>query len=67
MVWHVELATPKVVDENVLPPGRMVGGYSRQDGGEEVEERLDPHGREPIGQRVDDLRSRMRVVGDVVG
>ena len=45
----------------------MVGGYGRQAGGEEVEERLDPHGREPIGRWVDDLRSRLRVVGDVVG
>ena len=67
MVRHVALATPKVVDEHVLPPGRMVGDDGRQAGGEEVEERLDPNGREPIGRWVDDLRSRLWVVSDAVG
>ena len=56
-----------VVDEHVPLPGRMVCDDGRQADGEEVEERLDPRGREPIGRWVDDLRSRPWVVGDAVG
>ena len=48
-----------VVDERVLLPGRMVCDDGRQADGEEVEERL--------GRWVDDLRSRLWVVGDAVG
>ena len=47
------------MDEHVLLPGRMICDDGRQADGEEVEERL--------GRWVDDLRSRLRVVGDVVG
>ena len=56
-----------IVDEHVLLPGRRVYDDGRQADGEEVEERLDPRGREPIGRWVDDLRSRLWVVGDAVG
>ena len=59
---HVALATPKVVDEHVLLPGRMVCDDGRQADGEEVEERLRPRGREPIGRWVD----RLWVVGDAI-
>ena len=45
----------------------MVGDDGRQAGGEEVEERLNSRGRDPIGRWVDDLRSRLWVVGDDVG
>ena len=66
MVRYVALATPQVVDEHVLPQGRIISDDSCQAGGEKIEERLDSRGREPIGRWVDDIRSRLHVVGDVV-
>ena len=45
----------------------MVDDDDRQACGEKDEERLNPHGREPIGRLADEPLSRLWVVSDVVG